>query len=66
MIGELIENVRSEKRSIQRLVEIVGGSCDDYSNRVLGISHCDALEKAEKLKMAMEEKYNFKEVFILP
>ncbi len=63
---ELVENVRSEKRSIQRLVEIVGESCDDYSNRVLGISHCDALEKAEKLKAAMEEKYDFKEILILP
>lgn len=63
--AELVENVRTEKKSIQRLVEIIGASCDDYPARILGISHCDALEKAEKLKAAIEEQYDFKEVFIV-
>lgn len=64
--AELLENVRTEKKSIQRLVEMVGEQCTDFSDRILGISHCDALEKAEKLKGEIEKNYNFKEVFIVP
>lgn len=63
--AELLENVRTEKKSIQRLVEIVGEQCTDFSDKILGISHCDALDKAEKIKAEIEEKYNFKEVFIV-
>lgn len=63
--AELLENVRTEKKSIQRLVEIVGEQGMDFPDRILGISHCDALEKAEKLKAEIEKNYNFKEVFIV-
>ncbi len=62
---ELVENVRSEGKSIQRLVELIGEACEDHSSRVLGISHCEALGKAERLKAAIEEKYDFREVFIV-
>ncbi len=64
--AELLENVRTEKKSIQRLVEMVGEQCNDFSDKILGISHCDALEKAEKIKGEIEKTYNFKEVFIVP
>lgn len=63
--AELLENVRTEKKSIQRLVEMVGEQCSDTTGKVLGISHCDALEKAEKIKEEIEKHYNFKEVFIV-
>ncbi len=63
---ELYENVRSEKKSIQRLAEIVGEHCSDCSERILAISHCYALDKAEKLKAEIESRYNFKKVFIVP
>lgn len=63
--AELVENVRTEKKSIQKLVELIGESCENPSSRVLGISHCDALEKAEKLKSAVEEAYDFKSIFIV-
>ncbi len=64
--AELVENVRTEKKSIQRLVEMIGEQCNDFSDRVLGISHCDNFEKALKLKEEIEKQYNFKEVFIVP
>ena len=63
---ELYENVRSEKKSIRKLVEAIGEHCDDFSERILGISHCDALEKAEKLKAEIEARYNFKRIIIVP
>ncbi|GAU76606.1 DegV family protein [Fusibacter sp. 3D3] len=63
---ELYENVRSEKKSIRKLVEIIGEHCDDFSDRILGISHCEALAKAETLKAEVEARYNFKKIIIVP
>lgn len=63
---ELYENVRSEKKSIRKLVEIIGEHCDDFSDRILGISHCEALAKAEALKAEIEARYNFKKIVIVP
>ncbi len=63
---KLVENVRSETKSIQYFVDLIGKNCMDQTERILGISHCDALGKAEKLKAEIESKFNFKEVFIVP
>ena len=62
----LFENVRSEKKSIQKFVDLIGEHCDDCSERILGISHCDALEKAERLKSEIEARYKFKRIIIVP
>lgn len=64
--AELFENVRSEKKSVRRLVEIIGEQCNDFSDRVLAITHCYAQEKAEMIKQEIEARYNFKEVLIVP
>lgn len=62
----LFENVRSEKKSIQKFVDLIGVHCEDCSDRILGISHCDALEKAEQIKREVEARYNFKKIVIVP
>ena len=63
---ELYANIRSEKKSIRTFVDLIGEHCEDISEKILGISHCEALEKAEALKKAIEEKYSFKEIVIVP
>lgn len=63
---KLVENVRSETKSIQYFVDLIGKNCMDQTERILGISHCDALDKAEKLKAEIEARFKFKEVFIVP
>lgn len=63
---EIYANIRSEKKSIRTFVEIIGEQCDNMSERILGISHVEALDKAERLKAAIEEKYDFKEILIFP
>ena len=63
---ELIENVRSEKKSLRRLVELIGEMGDNFEDKILGISHCYASEKAEYLKKEIESRYPFKKVFIVP
>ena len=36
----------------------------DFENTVLGITHVNCLEKAEKLRDAIKSKYNFKDIKI--
>jgi DegV family protein with EDD domain len=62
---ELLENVRSEKKAKKRLVEIIGELSDDFEGKIIGISHCNALEKANWLKKEIMDKYNFKSVLIV-
>ena len=61
----LIEKVRGGKRAFKRLVEIIGEEGDGFEDKILGIAHCNALNKAEELKRKIEEKYNFKEIIIV-
>ncbi|MDR5659676.1 DegV family protein [Serpentinicella sp. ANB-PHB4] len=62
---KLVEKVRGSKRAFRRLVEVIGEQGTRIEDKVLGISHCNALEKAENLKKEIEAKYNFKEVIIV-
>ena len=61
----LVENVRGTKRAFKRLVEIIGESGVRFEERILAISHTNALEKAEGLKREIESKYNFKEIILV-
>lgn len=63
----LIDKVRGKKRFFNRLVDIIGeeGNENDFSEKILGIAHCNALESAKELKKAVEEKYNFQEIIIV-
>lgn len=62
---ELVENHRGSKKSFNRLVEIIGEGKEDFQDKVLAISHANALDKAMDLKKKIEKTYNFKEVLIV-
>lgn len=64
--GEIIlkEQVRGKKKAFNRLVEIIGEETTDFKNKILGIGHINAKEKAEKLKAEISNKYNFKDIII--
>lgn len=62
---KLVEKIRGSKRAFNRLVEIIGEQGDKLEEKILGIAHVNALDKAESLKKAIEEKYNFKEIIIV-
>lgn len=61
----LVENIRGSKKSFNRLVEIIGESKQDFKEKILAISHANALEKAVSLKEKIKEKYDFKDVIIV-
>lgn len=64
--GEIIlkEQVRGKKKAYNRLLELIGEENIDYKNRILGIAHINAKEKAEKLKEEIKNKYDFKDIII--
>lgn len=64
--GEIIlkEQVRGKKKAFNRLIDLIGEEGTDFKNKILGIGHINAKEKAEKLKDEISSKYNFKEIII--
>lgn len=62
---KLVEKIRGSKKAFKRLVEVIGEQGTRLEDKVIAISHCNALDKAEALKKDLEEKYNFKEILIV-
>lgn len=64
--GEIVlkEQVRGKKKAFNRLIEFIGEDDIDYKDKIIGIGHVNAKEKAEKLKEEIKNKYNFKDIII--
>ena len=62
---KLLDKTRGSKRALNKLVKLIGEKGEEFEEKILGIAHCNALEKAEKLKKNIEEKYNFKDIIIV-
>ena len=62
---ELVQNFRGSKKTFNKLVEIIGESEISFEDRILGISHSDAPERANQLKKEIQERYTFKEILIV-
>ena len=58
---KLLEKTRGSKRALNKLVNLIGEQGEDLDQKIIGIAHCKALEKAEKLKKDIKNKYNFNE-----
>lgn len=61
----LVENVRGTKKAFKRLVEIIGETGEKLEEKILAISHTNALEKAEQLKKEIAKRYNFKDIIVV-
>lgn len=59
-----VEKIRGSKKAFKRLAEIIGESGVKFEDRIVAISHADALEKAIDLKEDLM-KYNFKDIIIV-
>lgn len=62
---KLVEKVRGSKRAFKRLVDIIGERGEKLDDKILGIAHCNALNKAENLKEEIKKKYKFKDIIIV-
>ncbi len=61
---EAVEKIRGSKKAFKRLAEIIGETGLKFEERVIAISHANALEKALDLKEDLK-KYNFKDIIIV-
>lgn len=60
----LKEQVRGKRKAFTRLVDMIAEYNVDFENTVLGITHVNCLEKAEKLREEIKAKYPFKDIKI--
>lgn len=63
-VVDLAEKVRGSKRAFIRFVNIIGKEATNIGERTLAIAHANCYEKALEYKKLVEEKYNFKSIFI--
>jgi len=60
----LKEQIRGNKKAFARLVDIISEYNVDFENTILGITHVDCLEKAERLRDEIKARYPFKDIKI--
>ncbi len=59
------ETVRGTKKAFRRLVEIIGEQGEKLEEKILGIGHCNCIERAKKIKSEILERYNLKDIIIV-
>lgn len=62
---KLVEKTRGYKKAFKRFVEIIGEEGSNLEEKVLGIAHCNALDRALNFKDEVLKKYNFKDIVIV-
>ncbi|WP_407312636.1 DegV family protein [Desulfosporosinus sp. SB140] len=62
---DLVEKVRGSKKAFQRFIDIIGEKGEKLEDKVLGIAHCNCLDKAILLKEEVLKRYHFKDVIIV-
>lgn len=62
---KLVEKTRGYKKAFKRFIEIIGEEGSNLEEKVLGIAHCNALDKALNFKDEVLKKYNFKDIVIV-
>lgn len=62
---KLVEKTRGYKKAFKRFIEIIGEEGSNLEEKVLGIAHCNALDRALSFKNEVLKKYNFKNIVIV-
>jgi DegV family protein with EDD domain len=62
---KLFEKVRGYKKAFNRLIDVIGEEGKNLEDKVLGIAHCNCLDRALEFKEAVLKKYNFKDIIIV-
>ena len=62
---KMVESVRGYRRAFMRFVDIIGEQGEKLEEKVIGIAHCNCLERAEEFKRELMKKYKFKDIIIV-
>lgn len=65
--GEICQHgqARGIKKALSKMVDQVAAEINQPEEKILGIAHCNCLERAEAVKKMLESKLKLKEVFII-
>lgn len=61
----LVEKTRGYKKAFKRFVEIIGEEGSNLEQKILGIAHCNCLNKALEFKEEVLKRYNFKDIIVV-
>ena len=61
---KVLKTIRGKKRAIKNLLTIMEESKIDFSAKIIGITHCNTLDEAIKLKDQIIKKFNPLEVIV--
>ncbi|KAB3532865.1 DegV family protein [Alkaliphilus pronyensis] len=61
---KLLKTLRGKKRAISFMLEKLADENTDFNDRIIGITHCDCLEDAIKLKNEIVKRFNPSDVII--
>lgn len=61
----LLDKARGSKKAIKKMIDKIGEKGENLEDKILGIAHCNALERAEFIKQEAAKKYNFREIIIV-
>ena len=62
---DLCEKVRGSKKAFQRFIDLIGETGERLEEKILGIAHCNCLDKALALQEEVVKRYDFKEILIV-
>lgn len=62
--AEIFEKIRGHQHSLQRLLELLGERCADFSDRIIGITHVDNAKDASYLASEIQKRYHPKDIII--
>ncbi len=60
-----LDQARGINRAIVRMVDLIAEKVEQSEEKILGISHCNCLERAQMVREALIKKTTFKDVVIL-
>lgn len=53
------------KKAYKKMINLIIENAGNVSNKILGIAHVNNLQRAEKIKLEIEQKCNFKDIIIV-
>ncbi len=62
---KLFEKVRGYKKAFSRLIDVIGEEGKNFEEKILGIAHCNCLDRALEFKEEVSKRYNFKDIVIV-
>src|SRR3712207_878944 len=61
----MVEKTRGYKKAFKRFIDIIGEEGSNLEQKVLGIAHCNCLERALKFKEEVLKRYNCKDIVVV-